>query len=85
MALAQDTNPKIKNIMPIIKIEIWVSLRLKECMDTGLFILGIDFSVVKLGFAVSLGIIRISNSCFTKIIKMEHKFIQLNGMAKINI
>jgi hypothetical protein len=43
MAFAQDTNPKIKNIMPIIKIEIWVSLRLKECMDTGLFILGIDF------------------------------------------
>jgi len=43
MALAQDTNPKIKNIMPIIKIEIWVSLRLKEFIDTGLFIFGIGF------------------------------------------
>jgi hypothetical protein len=43
MAFAQDTNPKIKNIMPIIKIEIWVSLRLKEFMDTGLFIFGIGF------------------------------------------
>jgi hypothetical protein len=39
MAFAQDTNPKIKNIIPIIMIEICVSLRLKEFMDTGLFIL----------------------------------------------
>jgi hypothetical protein len=43
MAFAQETNPKIKNIMPIIKIEICVSLRLKEWMDTGLFIFGIGF------------------------------------------
>ena len=74
MALAQDTNPKIKNIMPIIKIEICVSLRLKEFMYTGLLIFGIDFSAVKLGFEVSLGKMRISNTFYTKIIKMEHKF-----------
>ena len=41
--------------MPIIKIEISVSLRLKEFMDIGLFIFGIDFSAVKLRFVVSLG------------------------------
>ena len=81
MALAQDTNPKIKNIMPIIKIEICVSLRLKEFIDTGLFIFGIDFSAIKLGFAVSLGKIRISNTYFTKIIKMEHKFFELTTMS----
>ncbi len=79
MALAQDTNPKIKNIMPIIKIEIFVSLRLKEFIDTGLSIFGINFSAIKLGLVVSLGIIRLSYSCLTKIIKMEHKFFELMG------
>jgi hypothetical protein len=39
MEFAQETNPKIKNIIPISMMEIWVSLRVSELTDTGFFII----------------------------------------------
>jgi hypothetical protein len=38
MEFAQETKPKIKNIMPMSKMEIWVSRWLKELTGTALFI-----------------------------------------------
>ena len=37
MELAQETKPKMKNIIPISMMEIWVSLWVKELTDTGFF------------------------------------------------
>ena len=39
MAFTQETKPKIKNMNPIIRMEIWVSLLLKAETETALFII----------------------------------------------